>query len=86
MDNARIILKGGTVVRGGESKVADVAIKGSCVECIAAEIVPTEGDMVVDCRGRIVVAGLVDLHVHLRGSNKNSSEDCQSFCQNLSWL
>ena len=66
MDNARIILKGGTVVRGGESKVADVAIKGSCVECIAAEIVPTEGDVVVDCRGRIVVAGLVDLHVHLR--------------------
>ena len=66
MENARIILKGGTVIRGGESKVADVAVRGSVVECIAAEIEPMEGDMVVDCRGRIVVAGLVDLHVHLR--------------------
>ena len=66
MENARIILKGGTVIRGGESKVADVTVRGSVVECIAAEIEPMEGDMVVDCRGRIVVAGLVDLHVHLR--------------------
>lgn len=66
MEGARIILKGGTVVRGGRSEVADVAICGSVIERIAATIEPKAEDVVLDCCGRIVVAGLVDLHVHLR--------------------
>jgi dihydroorotase len=52
----------------------DVAIKGSDIECIAAEIEPCEGDKVIDCSGRIVVAGLVDLHVHLREPGFSAKE------------
>ncbi|MBQ5727155.1 MAG: dihydroorotase [Alistipes sp.] len=70
----RLILKGGTVVRCGSSARLDVAIKGSDIECIAADIEPCEGDKVIDCSGRIVVAGLVDLHVHLREPGFSAKE------------
>ena len=70
----RLILKGGTVVRCGSSARLDVAIKGSDIECIAADIEPCEGDKVINCSGRIVVAGLVDLHVHLREPGFSAKE------------
>lgn len=70
----RLILKGGTVVRGGSSARLDVAIKGSDIECIAADIEPRKDDKVIDCSGRIVVAGLVDLHVHLREPGFSAKE------------
>ena len=62
------------VVRCGSSARLDVAIKGSDIECIAADIEPCEGDKVIDCSGRIVVAGLVDLHVHLREPGFSAKE------------
>ncbi len=78
MECARVILKGGTVVRGGVSERADVAVKGSVIECVAPNIEPCEGDKVVDCTGRIVVAGLVDLHVHLREPGFSKKETVAS--------
>ena len=62
------------MVRCGSSARLDVAIKGSDIECIAADIEPCEGDKVIDCSGRIVVAGLVDLHVHLREPGFSAKE------------
>ena len=66
MLNERVILKSGRIVRGGTSVVADVVVRGSVIEKIAPEVEILEGDKVVDCSSKIVVSGLVDLHVHLR--------------------
>ncbi len=66
MEGARVILKGGTVVRYGRWERADVVVRGAVIEQIAADVEPMSGDTVIDCEERIVVAGLVDLHVHLR--------------------
>ena len=66
MANERVILKSGRIVRGGTSEIADVVVRCGKIEQIAPEVEILEGDKVVDCTGKIVVSGLVDLHVHLR--------------------
>ena len=67
MDAAsRIVLKGGRVFSGGKSFEADVVVCGDRIAEVTPEAAILPGDKVVDCRGRWVTAGLVDLHVHLR--------------------
>ena len=46
--------------------MADVVVCDGKIVQIAPEVAVAEGDKVVDCTGKIVVSGLVDLHVHLR--------------------
>lgn len=70
----RIILKGGTVVRGGGSVMADIAVRGGVIERIADDITVGAGDRAIDCAGRIVASGLVDLHVHLREPGFSAKE------------
>lgn len=70
----RIILKGGTVVRGGGSVRADIAVRGGVIERIADDITVGAGDRAIDCAGRIVASGLVDLHVHLREPGFSAKE------------
>ena len=78
MLNERVILKSGRIVRGGASEVADVVVRGSVIEKIAPEVEILEGDKVVDCSGKIVVSGLVDLHVHLREPGFEAKETIAS--------
>ena len=66
MASDRVILKSGRIVRGGTSEMADVVVCDGKIVQIAPEVAVAEGDKVVDCTGKIVVSGLVDLHVHLR--------------------
>ena len=70
----RIILKGGTVVRGGGSVRADIAVRGGVIERIDDDIAVGAGDRTIDCAGRIVASGLVDLHVHLREPGFSAKE------------
>ena len=53
-------------MRGGTSEIADVVVRDGMIEQIAPEVEILEGDKVVDCAGKVVMSGLVDLHVHLR--------------------
>ena len=78
MANERVILKSGRIVRGGTSEIADVVVRGSVIEKIAPEVEILEGDKVVDCSGKIVVSGLVDLHVHLREPGFEAKETIAS--------
>lgn len=61
-----IILRGGSVFESttGTFRTADVAIKGATVARIAHEISGT-AEHVVDCTGKIVSPGLVDMHTHV---------------------
>ena len=75
MDAAsRIVLKGGRVFSGGKSFEADVVVCGDRIAEVTPEAAILHGDKVVDCRGRWVSAGLVDLHVHLREPGVSSKE------------
>jgi dihydroorotase len=72
--SARIVLKGGTVVRNGLIEKADVAILGDKIERVAADILPADNDKVYDCTGLTIMSGLVDLHVHLREPGFSAKE------------
>lgn len=75
MDAAsRIVLKGGRVFSGGKSFEADVVVCGDRIAEVTPEAAILPGDKIVDCRGRWVTAGLVDLHVHLREPGFSSKE------------
>lgn len=75
MDAAsRIVLKGGRVFSGGKSFEADVVVCGDRIAEVTHEAAILPGDKIVDCRGRWVSAGLVDLHVHLREPGFSSKE------------
>ena len=60
------VLKGGHVIDGRNnlSAVRDVAIKGTTIAAVAANI-PPAGAKVVDATGLYVTPGLVDIHVHV---------------------
>ncbi len=70
----RIVLKGGRVIRGGESFAADVVVCGDRIAEVTPQAVALPGDEVVECRGLWVTAGLVDLHVHLREPGFSAKE------------
>lgn len=74
----RIILKGGTVIRNNRTEILDIAVEEGKIVVIEANISPSEGDKVVDCSGRILCSGLVDLHVHLREPGFSSKETIAS--------
>ena len=78
MASDRVILKSGRIVRGGTSEMADVVVCDGKIVQIAPEVAVAEGDMVVDCTGKIVVSGLVDLHVHLREPGFEAKETIAS--------
>ncbi|MGH7264933.1 MAG: amidohydrolase family protein, partial [Candidatus Rokuibacteriota bacterium] len=57
---------GGDVVTGGEVRAATVGIRDGRIALIADPRVPVAAREVIDARGRLVLPGLVDAHVHLR--------------------
>lgn len=67
-------MKGGRVFSGGKSFEADVVVCGDRIAEVTPEAAILLGDKVVDCHGRWVTAGLVDLHVHLREPGFSSKE------------
>lgn len=74
MSTGRVILQGGKIVSCGTTRVADVAVVDGRIECIAERIEAAEGDRVIDCSSKIITAGLVDLHVHLREPGFSAKE------------
>ena len=61
----RLLLTGGTVYLNGRFENKDVAIVGGRIVSVSDSL-PTEGFSVIDLNNRLVVPGLVDVHVHLR--------------------
>lgn len=63
----RILIKRGRLVNpaDGTDKVCDILIDDGKIAEIAEEI-PGETESVLDASGKIVMPGLIDLHVHLR--------------------
>ncbi len=60
----KLILKNGKqIVRGNTLKCVDIAIEKGVIVAIGNDL---QGDEVIDLGGKLVMPGLVDVHVHLR--------------------
>ena len=60
-----LLLKNGNVFQDGQFVRADVLIDNGLIAAVG-ENISQGGAEVVDCEGKTVTPGLVDLHVHLR--------------------
>lgn len=61
-----IIIKNGNVISGGTTQVCDILITDGRIGRIASDISGDEADKVIDCSGKLVMPGLIDVHVHFR--------------------
>lgn len=66
MASVSMIITGAQVWHEGAFVVGDVLVERGVVVSIGERIVPSEGVRVVDGKGKILLPGLVDMHVHLR--------------------
>ncbi|HEV7919695.1 MAG TPA: amidohydrolase family protein [Thermoanaerobaculia bacterium] len=64
---AALVLSGATVIdgTGAPPRKAEVVIDGERIVCVAAKCARPKGARVIDARGKYVIPGLVDMHVHL---------------------
>jgi len=63
-----LFLKGGRVVdpSTGTDQILDLLLSDGQVTAVGSELDAPEGARVVDCAGKVVTPGLIDVHVHLR--------------------
>ncbi len=59
-----ILFKGGTVVNAGDSFMGDVLVEGETITLIGQNL-PKVGHQVIDCKGKLVMPGGIDVHTHL---------------------
>ncbi len=76
------LLRSGRVIDVSGSEVldaeVDVLVQDGCISKIGAGLAGPKGVREVDARGRLIVPGLVDLHVHLREPGQEYKEDIES--------
>ena len=78
-----LILKGGRVVDPSQNldRVTDVAFAGSKVARIGERLPADAGTDVRDVSGRIVTAGLIDMHTHVYWGGTSLGVDAEDFCR-----
>ena len=59
-----MIIKGATTVNGSGSLKADIRIRGEKIAEIAPELVPDEGEEIIDAEGMLAIPGGIDAHTH----------------------
>lgn len=60
------LIKNAQIVNEGKTQRADVRITNQFIECIAANITPSENDDVIDAKGAYLLPGMIDDQVHFR--------------------
>ena len=70
-----VVIKGGTVVRSNSIFAANITIaEGKIVGLLDPGLLP-ESTQVVDVSGKVVMAGVIDPHIHMRDPGKTERED-----------
>jgi len=72
------VIRGGTIVRSAGSYEAGIAIDGGRVVGIMSDQQLPPSREVIDARGKIILAGIIDTHVHMRYPGKEDREDAIS--------
>lgn len=70
-----LIIRGGRVIdpAQGLDRIADVAVRGAKIAAVRPEI-PGSSAESIDARGKLVVPGLIDIHLHARDAQLPPSE------------
>ncbi|MCX6357198.1 MAG: amidohydrolase family protein [Candidatus Aureabacteria bacterium] len=61
-----IIIKGGTLVTESDIFTADLAMDKGTIVAIGSNLTPQPGTEAIDARGKYVMPGGIDSHVHLQ--------------------
>lgn len=69
----KILIKNGTIVNWGGSEDANVLIEGDKISKITREC--PAADRVIDAAGKLVMPGLIDMHVHFRDPGLEYKDD-----------
>lgn len=72
------ILRGGTVIDQSGTRRADVSWQHGRIAEVAESIDPPIGSEILDASDAIVLAGLVDLHAHLREPGREEAETIET--------
>ena len=74
----KTLICGGDVVLPQGIKRADLLLEGNKIVIIAENIRREAGYKVIDAKGKTVLAGIIDIHVHLREPGFEGKEDIES--------
>ncbi len=69
-----LLLQGGTLIDAAGRRRGDVLVRDGRIAAIGPDIREASGAQTVDCRGKLVSAGFVDLHVHFREPGQGYKE------------
>ena len=71
---ATILLKGGTLVDGSGRRRGDVLVRDGRIAAIGPDIVEVPDAEVIDCSGKLLSEGFIDVHVHFREPGQSYKE------------
>jgi dihydroorotase len=76
----RVLLQGGIVIDPQKASMrrADVLVVGGRIERVEVSIPAGDGTEVLDCRGKHIAPGFVDMHCHLREPGREDEETIAS--------
>ncbi len=72
------LITNANLVNEGESRPADVFIKNGRIEKIASSLTDQQADQVIDAKGRALLPGMIDCHVHFREPGLEAKADMHS--------
>lgn len=59
-----LLIKGGIAVTGSGTQLADIGISGERIAALEASISPEAAEEVMDVSGKVILPGIIDVHVH----------------------
>ncbi len=69
-----LLLKNATLIDAAGRRPGDVLVRDGRIAAIGPDLVEASGAQVFDCRGKLLSAGFVDIHVHLREPGQRYKE------------
>ena len=72
------LLKGGWLIDGTGRRKGDILVRDGRIAAIGPDIVEASGAQCIDCSGKFVSAGFVDVHVHFREPGQSYKETIRS--------
>jgi len=80
-----LVFAGGTVVTPFREMMADVVVEGARIREIRPPAPPRPGERVIDCTGKYVGPGLVDIHVHGGAGNDFVTDDADEMLRGVEY-